>query len=191
MKIGIMGLQGSVIEHVNAVAKSGAEPVIVKYPKDMDGISGLIIPGGESTAIQKLMEKTGLAAAIKEKADSGLSLYGTCAGLIMMAKEIDNGTDDQLSLGLIDIKAKRNAYGRQNESFEEYIDIPALGDRPFPGVFIRAPLIIYSGEGVEILGRYGDGIAAARQGKFLVSAFHPELTDDMRFHRYFISMCDG
>ncbi|MCD6309611.1 MAG: pyridoxal 5'-phosphate synthase glutaminase subunit PdxT [Candidatus Eremiobacteraeota bacterium] len=191
MEIGILDLQGSVIEHTTVLTNCGIKPVPVKYPRDLEGLSGLILPGGESTTIAELLLRSGLFKIIKDKAESGMPVYGTCAGLILMAKRIIDGTKNQPSLELMNITARRNAYGRQNESFEEDIEIPVLGKKPFPGIFIRAPLIVDVGKKVEILGKHNGSIIAAREGNFLVSTFHPELTDDIRFHRYFISMCDG
>lgn len=169
------------------VAELGAEGVPVKYVRDLEGLDGLILPGGESTTLGKLMAKHGLDAAIKERAEAGLPVYGTCAGLILLARDIPGS--EQPRLGLMDITVKRNAYGRQVDSFETDLDIPALGETPFRAVFIRAPYIEAVGPGVEVLAEHGGKIVAARQGRYLVSAFHPELTGDPRLHAYFLEMC--
>ncbi len=153
-------------------------------------MDGLIIPGGESTTISRLMNAYDLMNEIASLARDGLPLFGTCAGMILMAKHISgNGAP---SLGLMDIRVKRNAFGRQVDSFETELAIPALGKTPFPAVFIRAPVIEQCDDGVEVLARLDDGtIVAARQGKMLVTAFHPELTDDLRFHKYFLDIVSG
>lgn len=186
MKIGVLNLQGAVSEHADMLRRCGAEAVLVKKKEDMSGLDGLVIPGGESTTIGRLIEHYGLEEPIKRMAGEGKPLYGTCAGLIVLAKEIIGY--DMFSLRLMDIWVTRNAFGRQRESFETDLSIPALGDKPFRAVFIRAPIIEECGAGVEVLATLGDRVVAARQGNFLVSAFHPELTDDLRFHRYFLDM---
>lgn len=184
MNIGVLALQGAVREHVNMLERIGAKGVAVKKVKELDGIDGLIIPGGESTAIGKLMVKYHFIDAIKKLHADGVPIYGTCAGLILLAKKITEG--DQPLLNLMDIEARRNAFGRQRESFEADLDIPVLGSQPFRAVFIRAPWVESAEKKVEILARFEDRIVLARQGKLLASAFHPELTDDPRIHRYFL-----
>jgi len=190
MKIGVLALQGAFIEHVKALQKLGVEAVEVRLPADLEGLDGLIIPGGESTTIGKLAATYGLMEPLKGFAMER-PVWGTCAGMIFMAREI--GVDQPL-LGLMDIAVERNAFGRQVDSFEAKLDVPVLnGDRgePFPAVFIRAPRLVAADEerGVEVLARLEDGTAvAARQGQWLVTAFHPELSDDDRFHRYFVKM---
>ncbi|MCL5039132.1 MAG: pyridoxal 5'-phosphate synthase glutaminase subunit PdxT [Firmicutes bacterium] len=184
MKIGILALQGDVREHAWAIQNTGNEAVEVKKASQLEGLAGLIVPGGESTTIGKLMEEYGFFSAIKEKAEEGLGIYGTCAGLILLAKEIAGST--QPRLGLMDIVAQRNAYGRQRESFETDLEIPVLGEEPFRSVFIRAPYIEAVGPEVQVLATYDNKIVFARQGRFLASAFHPEETEDLRVHRYFI-----
>lgn len=164
----------------------GARAVAVRKPEDLEGVRGLIIPGGESTTIGKLMARYGLDQRIRELAASGMPIYGTCAGLILLAGHVLSSS--QPVLGMMDITVMRNAYGRQVESFEADLRIPAIGEAPFKGVFIRAPRIEATGPEVEALA-YLDGKAVlARQGHFLASSFHPELTGDLRIHSYFLSM---
>ncbi len=186
MKIGVLALQGAFREHVEALRALGVGAVEVRLPEQLEGIDGLIIPGGESTAIGKLAAKYGLQEAIQRYARAGKPVYGTCAGMIFLSNDVGR---DQPLLGVMDVKVERNAFGRQLDSFETGIDIPALGAEPFPGVFIRAPKIESVGEGVQVLAKLPDGsTVAARQDNMLVTAFHPELTDDLRFHRYFLAM---
>lgn len=163
-----------------------AEGVAVKRVEQLEGLEGLIVPGGESTTIGKLMTKYGFVDAIRAMHARGTPIYGTCAGLIVLAKRITEGT--QPLLGLMDIEARRNAFGRQQESFEADIDVPALGANPFRGVFIRAPWIESVACGVEVLASHEGKIVMARQGGLLASAFHPELTEDPRIHRYFLQL---
>jgi len=183
--IGILALQGAVREHARALEAAGAKTTSVKWPRDLDGLDGLVIPGGESTTIGKLMVKYGFIDAIKAFAGSGKPVYGTCAGLIAVAKRVTEGTKPWLEL--MDIEARRNAFGRQQESFEAEIEIPAIG-KPFTGVFIRAPWIESVGSGVEVMAEYDGRTVMAREGNILVTAFHPELTDDARVHEYFVAM---
>lgn len=189
MKIGVLALQGAFREHIEALQKLGVETVEVRLPEQLEGLDGLIIPGGESTAIGKLAAKYGLQDAIQHYAGTGRPVYGTCAGMILLSKDVGR---DQPLLGLMNVKVERNAFGRQIESFETDLDIPALGDKPFPGVFIRAPKIESVGEGVQVLAKLQDGTpVAARQDNMLVTAFHPELTEDLRFHRYFLALVEA
>ena len=189
MKIGVLALQGAFREHVEALRELGVEAVEVRLPEQLNGLDGLIIPGGESTTIGKLAVHYGLQEAITRYAQQGRALYGTCAGMIMLSKDIGR---DQPLFGMMDIKVERNAYGRQLDSFETDIEVPDLGDEPFRAVFIRAPRIESVGEGVDVLARLEDGSpVAARQGNMLVTAFHPELTPDLRFHRYFLAMAEA
>jgi pyridoxal 5'-phosphate synthase pdxT subunit len=183
--IGILALQGAVREHATALTRTGAKPVAVKKTSELDGLDGLIIPGGESTAIGKLMVKYGFIEAIKDYAAQGRPVYGTCAGLILVAKSVSEGTPPWL--GLMDIEARRNAFGRQQESFEAPLDIVSF-DKPYTGVFIRAPWIEKVGSGVTVLAEYDGKIVMAEEKNILVSAFHPELTNDTRVHEYFIQM---
>ncbi|GGK35852.1 pyridoxal 5'-phosphate synthase subunit PdxT [Caldalkalibacillus thermarum] len=185
MKVGVLALQGAVREHLNMIEKCGAEPVAVKKVEQLDDLSGLIIPGGESTTIGKLIRRYGFRDPLLEKGQNGFPLFGTCAGLIVLAKTIEGGEDPHLPL--MDIRVQRNAFGRQRDSFETDLHINGVGDG-FRAVFIRAPLIVKVGEGVEVLARHKDQIVAARQNHLLAASFHPELTDDSRFHRYFLQM---
>jgi len=189
MKTGVLASQGAFVEHISSLKKLGVEAVPVRLPGQLKGLDGLIIPGGESTTISKLMKDYALFDEVKKLAENGLPVFGTCAGMILLAKEISGNTVQ--SLGLIDITVRRNAFGRQTESFETELSIPVLGEKPFPAVFIRAPLIEKTNGKVEVLARLDGTAVAARQGKFLVSAFHPELTDDLRFHKYFIDIITG
>jgi 5'-phosphate synthase pdxT subunit len=190
MRIGVLASQGAFIEHIAALHQLKVEALPVRLPTELNGLDGLIIPGGESTTISKLIVSSNLTEEIKSLAQKGLPIFGTCAGMIMLSTK--NSDQDVAPLGLMDITVKRNAFGRQIDSFETELDIPVLGEKPFPAVFIRAPLIERANSNVEILARLSDGtIVAARQGKLLVSAFHPELTDDLRFHRYFLDMVRG
>ncbi len=190
MKIGVLAVQGAFIEHEQMLQRIGAEPVEVRLPAHLEGIGGLIIPGGESTTIGRMIEKWGLLEPIQALARSGLPVWGTCAGMILMAKEVVDGVPGQPLLGLMDVTVRRNAFGRQVDSFETDLEVPALGDPPFRAVFIRAPLIERVGEGVEVLARLEDGtVVAVRQGNLLATSFHPELTEDERFHRYFVGLC--
>lgn len=186
MKIGVLALQGAFREHIQAIKRLGYEAIEIKKPEQLDMIDGLIIPGGESTTIGKLLIDFGLMDKLREKTDAGLPIFGTCAGLILLAKKIED--QEQPTLKLMDIEVKRNAFGRQRESFEAELDIPALGKDPVKAIFIRAPYIIKTEPNVGILCTYDDKIIMARQGNFLVSSFHPELTDDLRVHQYFINM---
>jgi 5'-phosphate synthase pdxT subunit len=183
--IGVLALQGAFIEHVHALERLGVAAREVRLPRDLDGLDGLILPGGESTTIGKLMVQYGLDEPIRARARAGFPIWGTCAGMILLAKDI--GGLRQPLIGVMDIVVERNAFGRQLDSFEADLAIPVIGAEPFPTVFIRAPLIhSVSGE-TEILARLADGrIVAARQGNLLATSFHPELTNDDRLHRYFV-----
>jgi 5'-phosphate synthase pdxT subunit len=186
MRAGVLALQGAFVEHEQALARIGVEPVRVRLPHHLDGLDGLIIPGGESTTIGRLIRRWGLLEPIRALARSGRPLWGTCAGLILMAREVVDGVPGQPLLALMDLEVRRNAYGRQVDSFEVDLEVPALGSPPFRAVFIRAPSVQRAGAGVEVLARLEDGMAVAiRQGNLLATTFHPELADDDRFHRYF------
>jgi len=186
MRIGILGLQGDVAEHAAIVKKLADEVVIVKRAPELETIDGLIIPGGESTTIGKLIVKYGIDKEIKRKKNA---IFGTCAGAILLAKEIVAA--QQFSMKLADIVVERNAYGRQKESFEADLQIPVLGKTLFRGVFIRAPVIRRVGKSVEVLAEYDGAPVLARQGNLLVSTFHPELTTDYRLHEYFIRLTES
>jgi pyridoxal 5'-phosphate synthase pdxT subunit len=185
LKVGVLALQGSVKEHVNALKKLKVEPVLVKLPYDLKEINGLILPGGESTTMGKLMRQYGLDKEIKRRYKEGMPIYGSCAGAILLAKDIVGSK--QPKLGLMDISIKRNEYGRQVDSFEAELDV---FDMPFKGVFIRAPVISELHDGCKILSKFENKPVMVEQGNLLVSTFHPELTDDLRVHKYFIEMID-
>jgi 5'-phosphate synthase pdxT subunit len=190
MRIGVLASQGAFIEHITVLHQLEVEAVPVRLPQELKGLDGLIIPGGESTSINKLMLDYNLINEIKNLATNGLPIFGTCAGMILLASDVPDSKVEPLEI--MKIRVKRNVFGRQRESFETELSIPVLGENPFPGVFIRAPLIEQTEDGVEILARLADGsVVAARQDKLLVSAFHPELTDDLRFHQYFLDIITG
>ncbi|GGD96898.1 pyridoxal 5'-phosphate synthase glutaminase subunit PdxT [Paenibacillus nasutitermitis] len=185
MKIGVLALQGAVAEHMRSIQAAGGEPVAIKQPEQLNELGGLIIPGGESTTIGKLMRKYGFMDAIRSFSEAGKPIFGTCAGLIVLADRIEGQEDAHLQL--MDMTVARNAFGRQRESFETDLDVIGI-DEPIRAVFIRAPLIKGVGRGVEVLSTYHDEIVTARQGHLLVSSYHPELTDDYRLHAYFLGM---
>ena len=190
MRIGVLASQGAFVEHIAMLRQLGVEALPVRLPRELDGLDGQIIPGGESTSISKLMLDYDLADKVKNLANNGLPILGTYAGMILIANEVLDSKVEPL--GLMKIIVRRNAFSRQRESFETDLSIPALGEKPFPGVFIRAPIIEQSNNDVEVLAKLDDGTGvAARQGKLLVSAFHPELTDDLRFHQYFLDIVAG
>lgn len=185
MRIGVLAIQGDVREHIRHTEQAGAEAVPVRLVRDLSNTQGLIIPGGESTTIGMLMEEYGLIEAIQQRAHGGhYPIYGTCAGLILMAKTVIGFSPARL--GLVDIDASRNAYGRQVASFEVDLAIEALGADPFPAVFIRAPKIERMGVGVTALASYQGRAVMAEAGPYLVSAFHPEMSGDTRIHQYFL-----
>jgi len=187
MKIGVLAAQGAFVEHIAILRQLEVEALPVRLPREFISLDGLIIPGGESTSISKLMRAYHLLSKIEDLARNGLPIFGTCAGMILLAKEISDS--DTIPLGLMDIRVRRNAFGRQKDSFETELSIPVLGEKPFPGVFIRAPIIEQVNGEAQTLARLTDGtIVAARQGKLLASAFHPELTNDLRFHQYFLDI---
>lgn len=190
MRIGVMALQGAFAEHIAILSQLGVETLEVRLPKHLANLNGLIIPGGESTTISRLIWEYNLADPIRRLAGEGMAVMGTCAGMIVMAADVDSL--DQPTLGLLDISVKRNAFGRQVNSFETDLDIPALGTEPFKGVFIRAPVVTSVGAKVEVLCRLSTGdIVAVRQGKYLALAFHPELTGDPRLHHFFLTIASG
>ena len=201
-RIGILALQGDFAEHRKVLDRLGSDPVEVRLPRELDGLDGLIIPGGESSVIGGLAVAYDLLEPIRRRADQGFPIWGTCAGMILLAKDI--GDESQPLIGLMDLTVERNAYGRQLDSFEADVVVPALDavsdeeerGRSFPGVFIRAPAIRQVGDGVEVLARLADGQGdgepvGALQGSLLATTFHPELTDDSRFHRYFLRLTEG
>jgi len=190
MIIGVLAVQGAFAEHIEVLRQLKVEARPVRLPRDLAGVDGLIIPGGESTSIGKLMKTYNLTDEVKNIGRDGAAIFGTCAGMILLASQ--NSDQDVNPLGLMDIVVARNAFGRQRESFETELSIPVLGEKPFPAVFIRAPVIKQVNGKTEILARLDDGtVVSARQGKLLVSAFHPELSGDLRFHKYFLDIVSG
>ena len=190
MRIGVLASQGAFVEHMDMLCRLEVETLPVRLPKELAGLDGLIIPGGESTSISKLMLTYNLVDEVRNLAQGGLPIFGTCAGMILLASSISDS--DVAPLGVMGITVGRNAFGRQRESFETELSMPVLGKKPFPAVFIRAQVIKQVNGKVEILAKLADGTAvAARQGKLLVSAFHPELTSDLRFHQYFLDIVSG
>lgn len=192
MRIGVLALQGAFVEHEQALRRVGAEPVEVRLPRDLERLDGLIIPGGESTTIGKLAAQYGLIEPIAAMAAQGKPIWGTCAGMILLAR--DTGRDQPL-LRLMDVTVQRNAFGRQVDSFETDLDIPTLDGgqnrEPFHAIFIRAPILQSAGPEVKVLARLDDGrIVAAQQDHLLVTCFHPELSGDDRFHRYLLSLAE-
>jgi 5'-phosphate synthase pdxT subunit len=191
LRIGVLALQGDFIEHIQMLQSIGVDAIAVRKPEQLAGLDGLVMPGGESTTFGKLAAEFGLMEPLRVFCNSGKPVWGTCAGMIFLAKDVGR---KQPVLGLMDVKVKRNAFGRQVESFEQDLDIPALASvedgvaAPFHAVFIRAPLLESVGPGVIVLANLEDGsIVAARQGNLLATSFHPELTRDTRFHRYFLA----
>ncbi|MFD2766031.1 pyridoxal 5'-phosphate synthase glutaminase subunit PdxT [Micromonospora eburnea] len=191
--IGVLALQGDVREHVAALAGAGAEARPVRRPAELDAVDGLVIPGGESTTISKLADVFEMREPIDKRITAGLPVYGSCAGMIMLASEVLDGRPDQRGFQGIEMTVRRNAFGRQVDSFEAPVRIAGIEGEPFHAIFIRAPWVERVGEGVEVLGRVTDGpaadrIVAVRQGNLLATSFHPELTGDLRLHRYFVDL---
>lgn len=189
MKIGILGFQGAILEHQQHIQRLGHEAVIVRYPEQLDEINGIILPGGESTTMGKLLNRTGMMEPLRQKINSGLPVWGTCAGMILLAKELDQ--DPVTHLGVMDITVRRNAYGTQIDSFDTQVVIPAVScSEIVPLVFIRAPYITRVGREVNVLCELEKHIVAARERHMLVTSFHPELTNNSAFHQYFIGICE-
>jgi len=188
VKIGVLALQGSFAEHIDSLKGLKIDCLPVRKADELDAVDGLILPGGESTTIGRLARLYGLDQKIKARAAEGMPVYGTCAGMILLAREISSG--EPAHLGLMDITVTRNASGRQVDSYEVDLPVPPLGDKPFRAVFIRAPYVDRVGEGVQVLACVHDKPVFVRQGQFLASAFHPELTDDRRVHAYFAEMVE-
>ncbi len=183
MRVGVLALQGDVWEHAEAVRAAGAEPVEVRTPQALDQVEALVIPGGESTTIGALMARCGLDQAVRRKAQEGMAVFGTCAGLILLAKRVSGG--DPPRLALLDVAVERNAYGRQRDSFEDDLICPAVDPDPFRVAFIRAPVVTAVGEGVEVLAWHEGMPVLVRQGRLLGATFHPEITGYVGLHRYF------
>ena len=197
--IGVLALQGDVREHAAALRACGAEVALVRRPGELAAVDGLVLPGGESTTIDKLLRRFELMEPLRARIAAGLPVYGSCAGMILLADRITGGTHDQQTIGGLDVLVRRNAFGRQVDSFEEQLDAPALGegrhDPPMTAVFIRAPWVEEVGPGVEILATVSTGpkagrIAAVRQGALMATAFHPEISSDHRVHQTFVSMVE-
>ncbi|NGY83735.1 pyridoxal 5'-phosphate synthase glutaminase subunit PdxT [Bacillus megaterium] len=187
VKVGVLGLQGAFREHAQALEAAGAETIIIKKVEQLNEIDGLILPGGESTAMRRLIDKYDFMEPLRQFAQAGKPVFGTCAGLILLAgKVVDR---EEPHLGVMDITVARNSFGRQRDSFEAALNIKDIGE-DFIGVFIRAPHIVEVGENVEVLAMHNDRIVAARQGQFLGCSFHPELTDDARMAQYFVAMVE-
>jgi 5'-phosphate synthase pdxT subunit len=197
-EIGVLALQGDVVDHMRAVEAAGARAVPVRRESELDSVDGLVVPGGESTTMSKLLTVFELFEPLQKRLDAGMPAFGSCAGMIMLADEVLDGRPDQRSFGAIPMTVRRNAFGRQVDSFEAPIDMEGMEGGPFHGVFIRAPWVERVGEGVEVLGRVssGDGaageaggrIVAVRAGACMATSFHPEVTPDARVHRYFVDM---
>jgi 5'-phosphate synthase pdxT subunit len=187
VKIGVLALQGAFAEHVAVLRSIGVEPVEVRLPQQLDEVDGLILPGGESTTMRRLIDRWGLRQPILDLAARGAPVFGTCAGMIILARDIADG--DEPVLPLLDVTVERNAFGRQLESFETELSVPLLGDQPVHGVFIRAPVIERVGPGVDVMARLDDGrIVAVRERNIIATAFHPELAGETRFHRLVATM---
>ena len=192
MKIGVLALQGDFREHLAVLKQLGATGVPVRRPEELDGIDGLIIPGGESTVMDKLSRLFGLAGPLKARITSGLPVYGTCAGLIMLADTVLDSIEGQQSLGGLDVAVRRNAFGSQLDSFETDLDVAAFGEPPVHAVFIRAPIVESLGPKATALAELADGrVVAVQQDNLLGTSFHPEITGELRFHEYFLDLVRG
>lgn len=188
MNVGVLSLQGGVIEHINHLKSLGCNAVEVKKISDLENIHGIILPGGESTVIGKLLKEINLLDPLKEKILRGFPVWGTCAGMILLAKEIEN--DENTYLSVMDIKVKRNAYGSQIDSFETEKVIEQVSPNPLPLIFIRAPYISSHSNDVKTICKIDGNIVAAKQNNMLATSFHPELSKNLEFHKYFLSMCN-
>ena len=190
MTIGVLSLQGAFAEHIDALRRMNVNAMSVRLPRELEGLNGLIIPGGESTTVSKLMQTYDLIHPLRQMVRRGFPVWGTCAGMVLLGQDY---SDPYLeTLGVMDITTRRNAFGRQRDSFEVNIPVPVLGKDNFHAVFIRAPIVDSKGPQVDILATLSDSTpVAVKQGKLLACAFHPELTEDLRFHRYFLSEVVG
>jgi 5'-phosphate synthase pdxT subunit len=187
LRIGVLAVQGAFAEHIAMLQQLGFDAVPVRLPKDLEGLSGLILPGGESTTMRKLIDRWKLREPILELAEKGAPIFGTCAGMILLSKEISDG--DEPVLPLLDIAVKRNAFGRQLDSFEAELPVPVLGDTPVHAIFIRAPIVERVGPDVDVLAELEDGrVVAIRRGNVIATAFHPELAGETRFHSLIATM---
>jgi 5'-phosphate synthase pdxT subunit len=187
VKVGVLALQGAFREHREVLDALGVEAVEVRTAEPLGALDALILPGGESTTMSKLLDTAGLRAPLTELLADGLPVLGTCAGMILLAREVVDGRPDQRPFGVIDVAVRRNAYGRQRDSFEADLDVAGLAGGPFPGVFIRAPRIESVGDEVDVLARHDDHAVLARHGRVWVASFHPELSGDLRLHEQFLS----
>jgi len=185
-KVGVIALQGAFAEHAAALEALGAHAVLVRDPRALAGVDAIVLPGGESTTMSLLLGSSGVGDALGELLHAGVPAFGTCAGLILLAREVTDGRPDQRSFGALDVRVARNGYGRQPESFEIPLDIPAAGAEPFPGVFIRSPRITATGASVSVLARVDGDPVLVREGPVLAAAFHPELSGDLRLHHLFL-----
>jgi 5'-phosphate synthase pdxT subunit len=180
-------MQGAFAEHIRALEACGAKTRLVRSPEDLDGLDGIVLPGGESTTMTMLMERVGLLEPLHRAIAEGLATLATCAGMIVLAREVSDGMADQRGMGLLDIAVRRNGYGRQVESFEAALQVSGLGDKSFPGIFIRSPLVESTGQ-AEVIATHEGRPVAVRQGRIVALCFHPELTSDLRLHRQFVRM---
>lgn len=194
LTVGVLALQGDFREHLAVLQKLGADAIPVRRPADLDRVSGIVIPGGESSVIDKLSRQFGMREPLQERIRGGLPTYGTCAGLIMLAHRILDGIEGQLSLDVLDVDVRRNAFGSQVDSFETHLDVTGIEGDPMHAVFIRAPIVERVGDGVEVLARVSGGdaegrVVAVQSGSILGTSFHPEITDDLRIHERFLALC--
>lgn len=186
VKVGVLALQGAFAAHARVLGALGAEPVEVRLPEHLAGIDALVLPGGESTTMSRLLETSGLAGPLGDRLRDGLAVFGTCAGMILLSAHVLDGRPDQRCYGAIDLTVRRNGYGRQVDSFETDLDVAGLDGGPFHAVFIRAPMVEAAGPAVEVLAEVDGHPVLCRQGRITVAAFHPELTDDHRLHARFL-----
>jgi pyridoxal 5'-phosphate synthase pdxT subunit len=186
LRVGVLALQGDVREHLMALRSCGAEASTVRTPTELDGVDALVLPGGESTTMSRLIQVFELESPLRERLAAGMPTLSTCAGLILMSREVLDGRPDQIALGVLDVSVRRNGYGRQVDSFEADLSVAPLGVAPFRAVFIRAPLIEHAGPGAEVIATFGDNPVAVAQGPHIGLSFHPEMTDDARLHRLFV-----
>lgn len=188
--IGVLALQGDVREHLSAVAACGAQGVPVRRPAELDAVDAIVLPGGESTTMSRLLGTFELLEPLRARIAAGMPTYGSCAGMILLAREVLDGRPDQLALGTLDVVTRRNAFGRQVESFEADLAVEPLGVAPLRGVFIRAPQIVEAGESAHVIAELDGMPVAVEQGPHLGLCFHPEMTDDIRLHQYFVDRVD-
>jgi pyridoxal 5'-phosphate synthase pdxT subunit len=191
VRVGVLALQGDVREHLMALRSCGAEASTVRTPADLEGVDALVLPGGESTTMSRLLQVFGLEMPLRERLAAGMPTLSTCAGLILMSREVLDGRPDQIALGVLDISVRRNGYGRQVKSFEADVPVSLLGVAPFQAVFIRAPLIERAGPEAEVIATFGANPVAVAQGPHLGLCFHPEMTGDSRLHRAFLERAEA